>query len=117
MTLVSVARAIRHPRLRQSFSIERNAISYIEGRATLTPSVLARTGVLQPATKEEMLAFLPEGERTKAAVAIYCIEEVRMANGVDTESDVVTWLGTKYRVMFAKQWQQHGYWFAVGVAL
>jgi len=117
MSLVNVARAIRHPRLRQAFQLERMTGSYIEGRYTMTPSILQRVGVLQPATDKERLNCLPEGQRTSAAVSVYCLEELRMSNGTNNESDVITWLGTRYRVMFVKQWQQYGFWFAIGVAL
>jgi len=116
MSLINVAQAIRHPRLRQTFSIERMAGSYVEGRYTLTPTVLSRVGIIHPASEKEKLNFLPEGQRQSSSISIYTTEDIRMSDGVSVESDVVTWQGAKYRIAFSKQWQQHGFWFGVGVA-
>ena len=117
MSLINVARAIRHPRLRQTFSVERNTGVFIgEGNYVVTPTTISRTGVIHPASEKEKLNFLPEGLRQSSAISIYCVEDLRISDGVGLESDVVIWQGAKYRIMFAKQWQQYGFWFGVGVA-
>lgn len=117
MSLINVSRAIRHPRLRQTFSVERQVGAFVgEGRYVLTPSMISRTGVIHPASEKEKLNFLPEGQRQSSAIAIYCVEDLVMSDGVTVESDVVIWLGAKYRIAFAKQWKQYGFWFGVGVA-
>lgn len=116
MSLINVARAVRHPRLRQTFTIERMAGTFTEGRYTMTPTSATRTGIIHPASEKEKLNFLPEGQRQSSAISIYTTEDIRMGDGISTESDVVTWQGAKYRIAFAKQWQQYGFWFGVGVA-
>lgn len=117
MSLVNVARAIRHPGLRQSFTVERQTGAFQgEGRYVLTPTVIQMTGIVQPTSAADRMNLLPEGQRQSASISIWSTVELRVSDGISDESDVVIWQGGKYRLMFVKHWELHGYWFAIGVA-
>ena len=71
---------------------------YIESPKT-TVTIVAN---IQPALTNNMMRTLPEGERTKQAIAIYSRQELFMAEeGIATprKADVVSWDG--------KQWEVH----------
>ena len=84
-----------------------------EGEWQTTEQTLDRFGVVQPAKADDLLKYLPEGERQGNFITIYCNQDVLMGNGSDQQSDVVVWRGDYYRVAFSKPWEQHGYWFAI----
>jgi hypothetical protein len=73
------------------------------------------TGNVQPATQNDILNFLPEGERQSNAIRIYAAGMLVMGNGDDKQSDVIIWNGDYYRVAFSKPWDAFGYWFAIAV--
>ena len=76
-------------------------------------STIERIGVIQPAKASDIVNFLPEGERQKKTIAIYCAEDVVMSDGKGVQSDVIVWHGQRYRVAYSKHWQDHGYWFVL----
>lgn len=109
--MINVAELMRDPDLAQPFQIERSVGSFNEGEWMPTaPTVLNMVGIVQPATREDQLAILPEGSRLVEMIVVFCDQELRIDNAQDQRSDVVVWHGNLYRVVASKHWSDHGYW-------
>lgn len=112
--LVNVAELVQDPELAQPFTIERYVGSFAnEGEYSQTPTVLQRFGVIQPTKADDLIKYLPEGERQGNAISIYCKDDIFMADGNGQQSDVIIWQGDYHRVAFSKRWNMHGFWFAI----
>lgn len=112
--MIDVAELMDDPDFASEFQIKRHVGAFAEeGEFSTAETLLDRVGVVQPAKADDVVRYLPEGERQGNHIAIWCAEDVLMANGSDRESDVVVWDGEYYRVAFSKQWKLHGYWFAI----
>ncbi len=66
---------------------------------------------IQPVKPEE-LEHIDEGRRTKGAVKIFSIEELKTANVENqTQPDIVVWNGCEYQVEEIKDWFAAGGFF------
>jgi hypothetical protein len=72
--------------------------------------------VVQPVKPEE-LEHLEEGRRTKGAIKIFCIEELKTADVEDqTQPDQVVWKDEEYQVEEVKNWSDYGgYYQAIAI--
>lgn len=114
--MIDVSELIDDPDFASEFTVFRDSGSFVEGEwVKNAPSQLPMIGVVQPATSEDMLRFLPEGERQKNVIRIWCRQKIQMANGKDEQSDVVVWNCDYHRVAYSKPWGKNGYWFAIAV--
>lgn len=115
--MIDVSDVVTDPDFCQDFQIERVTGSFAnEGEYTRgTPSLLNRTGVIQPGASEEELLVLSEGERKKAVIRFWCAEEIRMSDADGANSDVIRWRGQWWRVAFAQPWADHGYYYGIAV--
>lgn len=82
---------------------------YVSGEATLE-----REGIVLPA-KLDQLKVLPEGERNEESLAVYCVEDILMADQQNQLSDIVVYKGGFYRVAFTKYYDQCTLWYALCV--
>jgi hypothetical protein len=71
------------------------------------------TESIQPSSASDMMQFLPEGDRSKRSVSIYSKTQINMGDGATTQSDLIIWNGTTYRVAFSQLWKAYGYWFVM----
>lgn len=114
--MIDVSELMTDPDFARAFQVRRMTGSYAnEGEWSETATTLNKTGVIQPATSEDAINFLPEGERQKNLIRIWCAEEIRMGDGDGKCSDEVIVDGQYYRVAFSKPWGANGYWFAIAV--
>lgn len=99
------------------FTVLRPSVgTMVEGRYTEgAKETIERVGVIQPTNAQDAINFLPEGERQKNAVTIYCIEDLNMGDGMDVRPDEIVFDGQTYRVAFSKNYKHHGYWWAIAV--
>ena len=113
--MINIGRVVQDPRFAQAFQVKRQSAGTFanEGEFSTVETVLDRFGVVQPSKADDLIKFLPEGERQGNFITIYCNQDVLMGNGKDQESDVVVWRGDYYKVAFSKPWDIHGYWFAI----
>lgn len=114
--MIDVSELVADPDFAQTFSIERFTGSFAnEGEYTeAAPTVLSRTGAIQPGSSPDMLEFLPEGERGKATIRFWSWAEIRMGDGL-ARSDNILWRGRWYRVAYCKPWQLNGYYHGIAV--
>lgn len=69
----------------------------------------ARVGCIQPARNEDVVQFLPEGERNVRAIRVWDKEPVLAGE----TPDLVTWQDGTYRVVASKPWAPWGYYYAI----
>lgn len=116
--MINLSEIVLNPAFAQPFQIKRLSGTFAnEGEFTETNTTIDRYGVIQPAKPDDVLKFLPEGERQGNAIMVHCADEVRMGDGVGLRSDIILWHGEQYRVAFAKPWQDYGYWFVIAVGM
>lgn len=109
--MIDVAELMQDPDLAQAFQVERSGGAFVEGEwIPAAPVVSTKTGIVQPAKREDTLAMLPEGVRLGNMIVVYCDEELRIDNADTQRSDVIVWHGNPYRVIAAKPWRDHGFW-------
>lgn len=112
--MIDVSELMRDPDFAQDFAVKRQVGAWAgEGAFTTTETDIPRVGIIQPAKVEDIVQFLPEGERNGNFIAIYCDQDLLMGNGNDQQSDVIVWKGNYFRIAKAKQWEDHGYWYAL----
>lgn len=110
--MISVAELIRDPDLAQSFQVERVGGAFAnEGEWTPSaPTILNMVGVIQPATRDDIVSFLPEGIRHSETIIVYCDTKIQMDDANAQRSDVIIWRGHPYRVVVSRPWVDYGYW-------
>lgn len=114
--MIDVSELIDDPDFATTFTVKRRSGTFAnEGKYTTTETTLTKAGVVQPASADDQVKYLPEGERRQHAIRVWCRDEIQMADGKGKESDVVVWNGNQYRVGFSQPWSVHGYWFAIAV--
>lgn len=114
--MIDISELIDDHDFAQTFTVTRATGSFAnEGRFSTTTTDITKTGIIQPASYEDQVKYLPEGQRQANAIRIWCRDEIVQADGKGALSDVITWGGGKHRVAFSKHWNQHGYWFAIAV--
>ena len=97
--MIDVSELIDDPDFATTFQVRRRTGSFAnEGAYSTTETTLTKTGVIQPASQDDRVAYLPEGERTLDAIRIWCRDEIQMADGKGKQSDVVVWNGQHHRV-------------------
>lgn len=81
---------------------------YVPGGTTITKSLAS---VQQPTP--EQLQFLEGGERNKEMKSFYLLKRVNTGSD-DQTSSVITHRGKRYKVIFVGDWEDYGYFFAIG---
>lgn len=101
----------------QSFSVLRPAVgTMVEGRYTEgAQTTLSRTGMIQPTSTQDAINFLPEGERQKNAITIFCVDDINMGDGMGVRPDEIVYDDQTYRVAFSKNYKHYGYYWAIAV--
>lgn len=113
--MIDMSEIVSDPDFAQAFTVQRQSAGTFanEGEFTTSSTTLSRFGTIQPSKSEDLVKFLPEGERQGNFITIHCAEDVLMGNGSDQQSDIVIWRGDYYKVAFSKPWDMHGFWFAI----
>lgn len=111
--MIEVSELMTDPDFAQAFDIIRESVTLVEGESQVSqvtiPGVI---GVIQPASREDIVLYAPEGERGDEWISIWCVQEIRDGNGVDKFSDVIVWQGRHHRVRKSKPWNTQGHYRA-----
>lgn len=83
-----------------------------------SPTEIAMQGVVEPASQNDLVKWLPEGERQGNFIRIWCATELIMGDGKTVQSDIITLTEEvvgydAFKIAFAKRWQAFGYWFVI----
>jgi hypothetical protein len=130
MPILNVGRVVSNPMFAEVFSITRSSggswnINGTWGDATVDVSMW---GVVQPATAKE-LEQVPEGDRAKEVKSFHSEQEmfITRVNKPDEDvtdpgysamiSDVAVWNCQKYRLVKRFEWDDFGYYKALGVRI
>lgn len=116
--MINVGKILFNQRFVQPFVLTRKTGAFVasaEGKYATTSATVNLTGIIQPASQEDKVQFLTEGQRALASIKLFCKSQLLMDNGLGQQSDELDWQGVRYRIAFAKSWQLHGYYMAIAV--
>jgi hypothetical protein len=110
--MINVAELLCDPDFAQSFQVIRLGGAFAnEGEYTQAQSPpINMVGVIQPAKQQDVVQFMPEGERLGNLIVVYCQQEIKSSDAKTQESDIILWHSNRYRVVQSRQWLDHGYW-------
>jgi hypothetical protein len=113
--MISVSEVVSSMEFSDKFNIIRKEGEFIkEGIYTVSQiKKLERFGSIQPASQNDLVSFLQEGERQDNFIKCYCNQDILLSDGDMIESDHIEQDGIYYRVIFAKNYSRFGYWFAI----
>jgi hypothetical protein len=114
MGLVNVSRAVLDPRIAQSFQIERSMGEFdaLGNFVVSSLQVLSRVGVIVPANADDVMLFLPEGERTDNKIMAYSNQSLLLGDD-DGLPDIILYNGERYKIIANKDYSDYGYWHAL----
>lgn len=86
-----------------------------DGSIQASQTLCQMRGVVQP-SRNSATEVLPEGDRTKPAISVWCGRELNPTYGDSPVlGDVLHWHGRCYRIAAIRDWSQYGYWQATAV--
>lgn len=94
-----------------AITIERRVGSYVNGVWTpsVSPTSLPIRASIQPINGRD-IERLPEGRRSKAAIAIYTTTPLLLDDVATSQmADVITWRGKRWQVDHVESWDTFGY--------
>lgn len=120
--MISVVEMIYDPDFSQDYTAYRRTGTWQAGRFIQTDNpILTMTGIILPATSEEIMQF-PEGDRVTGMMKFYSDQEIFVTHTNDGKgnagtSDEIGWRGSRYRVVNVNQYVDYGYYVAFGVQM
>lgn len=93
---------------------DRDGGNYVDGiYIPVTPSIRKALASVQQPTPEQ-LKFLEGGERNSDLRAMYLNKQVKVAEKGVNEATIVMHRDKRYKVVFAGDWEDFGWFFAIG---
>lgn len=118
--MINVASIVNDPDFAQSFTALRSVGHFLNG--TWIPDNVTEVqlyGVIASPTNKE-LKMIPEGDIAEGAMVFWCSQPIYATSataGVGGSSDILIWREHQFRVLDVKQFQDWGYYRAIGVRL
>lgn len=116
--MIDVSELMTDPDFAQPYSLRRTAAGTYanEGEWQRGPlTTLPRVGVIQPASQDDQIKFVPEGERGENAIRVWDAEEIYISDGAGQQSDIILFNGNTYRAAARRPWGGNGYFFVIAV--
>lgn len=119
--MINVAEIILDPDFAQWYTITRSVNGQFSwGGYQDLKQTLQTYGVIEPATSKD-LEQIPEADRVIGMMAFYATIQLyttQLLNpGVSGISDQITWDSQQWRLQHVKEYQDYGYWKALGVRM
>jgi len=117
--LINISSMIVNPLFAQDVVVTRSAGHFaIGGWVEDTPSSYTYRGVILPTTSRD-IEQVPEGDRVTESMTFYTRERLYVTRGGDDEgiSDIITYLGSDYKLIKVIDYTAFGYNKAIGVRL
>ena len=92
---------------RTTIQVERDTggQTIVHGKPVESPkTILSMVANVQPALQMNRMNLLPEGDRSKQAILVFTVQELKMADeglNFPTKADVVIWKGKRWEVKMA----------------
>jgi hypothetical protein len=116
--MINIDHLLYSPNFNQTFTIWRKTGDFAAGRFVETETTLEVSGVVLPATNQEIMQF-PEGDRSTAMMVFYAEQEMFTTHTNDENgngtSDEIEWRAHRYRVLNVATYGDYGYYKAYGV--
>jgi hypothetical protein len=110
---------VNDPDFAQAFTVTRSFGRFAAGGwQEVNTTTLSMWGALVPLNEKELLQ-LPEGDRVKGSIKVYCSSElfVTHANAPSGVSDKITWKGEEYRIASLMPFMDYGFWSVIAVRI
>lgn len=109
--MIAIGYVLSDPRIAQTVTVERVAGNFSDAGVYQSSSAeISITGVIQPASADDVLDLALEGQRIDNFIRIYSPTELQM-------TDVIQWHDNRYKIVRLKDWSDFGYWFGIGEAV
>lgn len=117
-TIINVADLLNDPDLCEPFTITRNPGQFAAGGWQGSgPTTFNAYGAVRNATGKE-LDMVPEGDRVHEMISFRSVTPMYMTDEAQSiTSDILTWHGQKYRVVFSKDYTSQGYTLAIAARM
>lgn len=117
--MISVKRAINHPKLSQTFIIYRKKGEMIKGRFEQEEIKLKMSGVIGVASPKD-IELIPEGDRVGGEIMIHTTREIFVTRkGSSTKdagtSDELYWNGERYKIYSVYPYKDYGFYKAIAM--
>ena len=120
MPTLNVSRVVNNPKFAQTFTIQRSSGGAFNTSGVWTDSsfTVNMYGIIKPATPKE-LDQLPDGDRVKEVRSFHSAQPMYVTHNDATPglSDIATWNGQHYRLSKLYEWEDFGYYKALGVRI
>lgn len=119
--MISLSEIVNDPDFAQAFTVERSSGDFDDtGTFISTATDVSFYGIIQPATAKE-IKEVPEGDRVQEVISVHSSQQLFTTRNepVAGISDVVLWplTGNKYKISKLYQWEDFGYYKALGVRM
>lgn len=117
--MIDVSEIIGDPDFNTTIHVVRPAAGAFQDEGVWTPGGSAteydQIVIVQPAKKDDLVKYVPEGERQNDAVQVWANPGLNMSDGNGLDSDTFIYNGGNYRVAFTKKWDDNGFRWSIGV--
>ena len=113
MSQVNVSELLTDPEFARRFTVRRaKPVTYAnEGEATIAYGEDSVIGVVQPIARD--VSSEPHGSTVRERIRVWCVDELRGADGKNIEPDVLVIDREYFKVVEVKPWSDNGYFEAV----
>jgi hypothetical protein len=115
--MIQIGEVVIDPDFAQPFTILRSTGAWLNGVWKSIQTAIQGYGTIASPTVRE-LEMLPEGDLAKGAMVFWSAQPIygtHATEGIGGSSDILVWRGHNYRVLDVKQYQDYGYYRALGV--
>lgn len=117
--MINIAEVITDPDFAQAYTLTRSSGQFGAGSwMENTPTTVSMYGPIVP-TSDEDLQQVPEGDRATGMLTFYSTERIYRTHtdGTPGTSDIITWQGDKWRVIYIKNLSDYGAWKAIAARM
>lgn len=111
--MINVSRVIKDPRFSQAFKLFRKNGRFIGGRFNQTETEYSFSGVIKPASPED-IEMIPEGDRVGGEIVIYSTSELKVSSKEGT-SDEIIWNDERYKLYAISPYKDYGFYKAIAI--
>lgn len=111
--MIDIGTLLYDPDFSQQFTVNRKSGTWQAGNFTETTAQITLTGVVVPASAQEIMQY-PEGDRSTAMMKFIADQAMYVTRSQGT-SDEIVWRSATYRVLNVQEYSDYGYWEAFAV--
>jgi hypothetical protein len=118
--MIDVSEVVTAPDLAQVFTVLRSTGAFVGGVWTSQTTSIQLQGTISSASESE-IEMIPQGDVVHELRVFYSDQPIfKTQEGIGSpggSSDVIVWRGQQYRILRVAQYQDYGYYRAIGTRL